>query len=280
MDLELFVLECRAIILRRTSSLSIKLLFRRKMRRGSGIIYREQREGTTLLDVVGTVQRRGANTETVQRAVEAIGWRLPFPSVRLLISPQISLRRVIARLPFAASEIRGEKHAFTGVGSPKAAEQCGGPSGGTAMCRNTHRWTHREHGYGRTVGTDNTIDLRRLTALCCSSDSVVVASCAGRLPLFRLPSRIRPAFDLHPLMLGNQLFRAFTNKSGYASPRYKLFSISRVAALSGTRRARDPICACALDSGRQIMIRFPDEERNVYEYIYFVRFWTFRRSNI
>lgn len=47
MDLELFVLECRAIILRRTSSPSLKSLFRREMRRGSGttIYQREQREG-------------------------------------------------------------------------------------------------------------------------------------------------------------------------------------------------------------------------------------------
>lgn len=87
-----------------------------------------------------------------------------------LIGPKIALPRIIARFPFAGREIRRKTHAFTGVGSPKAAEQCGGPSGGTAMCRNTHRWRHREHGYGRTVGTDNTIDLRRLTALCCSSD--------------------------------------------------------------------------------------------------------------
>lgn len=137
----------------------------------------------------------------------------------VLISPQISFRRIIALLPFTASEIRGEKHAFTGVGSPKTAEQSEGPSSGTAMCRNTHRWTHREHGYGRTVGTDNTIDLRRLTALCCSSDSVVVASCANRSSLFHLPFRIDAEFNFHPFMLGNELFRAFTNKSDYASPR-------------------------------------------------------------
>lgn len=154
-----------------------------------------------LLDVVETMQRRGANTEKMQRTAElAIAI---FVDETFLIGAKIAFPHTIARSPFTACEIRRKKHAFTGVGSPKAAEQYGSLSSGTAMCRNTHRWTHREHGYGRTVGTDNTIDLRRLTALCCSSDSVVVASCANRSSLFRLPSRIRRALNLHLSTLRN-----------------------------------------------------------------------------
>lgn len=49
--------------------------------------------------------------------------------------------------------------------------------------KHTSNASRGEDGYGRTVGTDNTIDLRRLTPLCCSSGRVAPASCAGtRLP--------------------------------------------------------------------------------------------------
>lgn len=33
---------------------------------------------------------------------------------------------------------------FTGNKVRKTVEQCRSPLGGTAMCRNTHQWTHRE----------------------------------------------------------------------------------------------------------------------------------------
>lgn len=188
MDLELFVLECRAIkFLRRTSSLPIKLFLRRKMRRGSGM-YAEATRGNDVARRRGDdatswrqhrddAARRGSDWLTIAVSVRrASEFRLK--SLSDVLTRVSRSRRAKSAVKSMHLPVSGRQKPRSSVEARRAARPCAETHIGGRIA---------SYGYGRTVGTDNTIDLRRLTALCCSSDSVVVASCAGRSPLFRLP---------------------------------------------------------------------------------------------